>query len=254
MTLKFASVIFLLYFCTKFQINPTYAMNTNRIPIGKLVADELKCQDKTVQWLAKNINTSLQNCYKMLHAESLNTDVLRILSIALNHNFFADYAALFELPQTPPPTLKPEPLPNLHDEFYALAEPYLKRYGYKGKMDGRWLTVWLGDPKINIFHWTHINYPDYEYVTLQYKLIDKRLKDMNYLGGVVLANELSLYTSHWKLAYLYDKKVILAQYHCCVYYPQELVDHLNISNALFCDLYEDFQEILPGILEDFPKD
>ena len=228
-------------------------MNTNRIPIGQLVAAELERQGHSVQWLADRVCTSLQNCYKMLHATTINTDVLRSLSIALNHNFFADYAALLELPQTPPPTLKPKPLPDLHDEFYALAEPYLRSYGYKGKMNGRWLTVWLGDPKIDIFHWSHYNYPGYEYVTLQYKLKDKRLKDMNYLGGVALANELSLYTSYWKLAYLYDKNVILARYHCCVYYPQELVDHLNISNALFCDLYEDFQEMLPGILEDFPK-
>ena len=228
-------------------------MNTNRIPIGQHVAAELERQGKNVQWLADRVNTSLQNCYKMLHAESLNTDVLRTLSIALNHNFFADYAELLELPQTPHSVKEPNPLPELHDEFYALAEPYLKRCGYKGKMNGRWLTVWLGDPKIDIFHWTHTNYPGYEYVTLQYKLKDKRLKDMDELGDPVLANELSLYSSYWKLTYQYKKRVILAQYHCCVYYPQELIDHLDISNQLFCKLYEDYQELIPGILKDFPQ-
>lgn len=245
------------FFCTtfaqNFKYNPNQGMNKNRIPIGKLIADELERQGQSVMWLADRANTSLQNCYKMLHATSLNTDVLRTLSIALNHNFFADYAALLELPQTPPPALRPEPIPDFHQEFYALAEPYLKSYGYKGKMNGRWLTVWLGDPKIDIFHWPHYNYPGYEYVTLQYKLRDKRLKDMDELGGPVLANELSLYSSYWRLTYLFKKRVILAQYHCCVYYPQELVDHLNISNELFCKLYEDYQELIPCILKDFPK-
>ena len=108
------------FFCTTFAQNfkpNTHDMNTNRIPIGQLVADELKRQGKNVQWLAGNINTSLQNCYKMLHATSLNSDSIRVISLALDHNFFADYAALMERPQTPPPTLKPEPPPNCTMNF-----------------------------------------------------------------------------------------------------------------------------------------
>lgn len=229
-------------------------MAVDTIQIGRLVSEELERQGQSVQWLADQINTSLQNCYKLLHATSVNTATLQRLSKALNHDFFADYTALLELRQTSYMPLKPQELPNLHDEFYALIEPYLKGADYKGRINNGMLTVWNGDPRIEIHHWKDTSTSTYEYVSLWFKLKDKRLKNLLDVGGATFANDLSLTTPYFALTYLYGKHEILATYKCCVYDPKELIDHLNNSNYFFCGLYEEFQKRLPQILEDFSKD
>lgn len=167
-------------------------MTMNQVQIGQLVADELKRQGQSVQWLAKQINTSLQNCYKLLHATSVNTDTLLRISMALNHNFFSDYATQMELPLVEHPEIYSTPIFNT--QFYALVEPFLKHAGYKGHIKKGILTVWIGDPRIEIHHWRDTSTSTYEYVSLWFKLKDKRLKNLFDAGGATFANDLSLTT------------------------------------------------------------
>jgi hypothetical protein len=226
-------------------------MTMNQVQIGQLVADELKRQGQSVQWLAKQINTSLQNCYKILHANSVNTDTLLRISMALNHNFFSDYATQMELPLVEHPEIYSTPIFNT--QFYALVEPFLKHAGYKGHIKNGILTVWIGDPRIEIHHWRDTSTSTYEYVSLWFKLKDKRLKNLFDVGGATFANDLSLTTPFFAITYLYGKHEILATYKCCVYSPTELINHLDVSNYHFCSLYEEFQKRLPQFLEDFSK-
>lgn len=226
-------------------------MTMNQVQIGQLVADELKRQGQSVQWLAKQINTSLQNCYKILHANSVNTDTLHRISMALNHNFFSDYATQMELPLAEHPEIYSTPIFNT--QFYALVEPFLKHAGYKGHIKKGILTVWIGDPRIEIHHWRDTSTSTYEYVSLWFKLKDKRLKNLFDVGGATFANDLSLTTPFFATTYLYGKHEILATYKCCVYSPTELINHLDVSNYHFCSLYEEFQKRLPQFLEDFSK-
>lgn len=226
-------------------------MTMNQVQIGQLVADELKRQGQSVQWLAKQINTSLQNCYKILHANSVNTDTLLRISMALNHNFFSDYATQMELPLVEHPEIYSTHIFNT--QFYAFVEPFLKHAGYKGHIKKGILTVWIGDPRIEIHHWRDTSTSTYEYVSLWFKLKDKRLKNLFDVGGATFANDLSLTTPYFALTYLYGKHEILATYKCCVYSPAELINHLDVSNYHFCSLYEEFQKRLPQFLEDFSK-
>ena len=60
------------------------------VHIGNMVRDELERQGKTVTWLAEQLNMQRPNCYRLLRSQSMNTDMLRLLSILLEHNFFAE--------------------------------------------------------------------------------------------------------------------------------------------------------------------
>lgn len=225
-------------------------MAVDTFQIGKLVLTELERQGKSVQWLAEQINTSVQNCYKMMHATSLHTDTLRHISVALNHNFFADLASLMEQPDNK--LLLTSPIPDFHDQFYAMVEPFLKQAGYKGRIKNGVMTVWIGDPKIEIHHHMYTAYP--EKVSLVFPLKDERFKEMHWLGYTVLVNELALTNPHWNISCDFDKKLFLARYTCYLYQPNDLIEHLDNRNYDFCNLYDNMQCLLPQILKDFPKD
>lgn len=61
--------------------------------VGSLVRAELSRQNQTVTWLAEQLGIQRSNCYRILHAQSLHTTLLEQVSIAMNHDFFADYSA-----------------------------------------------------------------------------------------------------------------------------------------------------------------
>lgn len=71
-------------------------MKTNPIHIGSLVRTELSRQHQTVNWLAEQLGIKRTNCYRILHAQSIHTSLLEQLSIAMKHDFFADYTTLLK--------------------------------------------------------------------------------------------------------------------------------------------------------------
>ena len=63
------------------------------VHVGSLVRAELSRQHQTVSWLANELGIQRTNCYRILSAQSVHTIMLERLSIAMGHDFFADYSA-----------------------------------------------------------------------------------------------------------------------------------------------------------------
>lgn len=64
------------------------------VHMGNMVRTELERQGKTIAWLAEQLNMQCPNCYRLLRSQSMNTDMLRRVSILLEHDFFADCSRL----------------------------------------------------------------------------------------------------------------------------------------------------------------
>lgn len=62
------------------------------VHIGQLIKQEMERQDRKPTWLAKQISCDRTNVYHIYRQKSLNTDTLERISLALQHNFFADLA------------------------------------------------------------------------------------------------------------------------------------------------------------------
>jgi plasmid maintenance system antidote protein VapI len=60
------------------------------IHVGSLIRAELSRQNQTVTWLSEQLGVERTNCYRFLRAQSLHTDQLMRISIAMGHDFFAD--------------------------------------------------------------------------------------------------------------------------------------------------------------------
>jgi len=65
---------------------------TNRIDIGKIIKETLKQQNKSVSWLSRELGTNRMACYRMFSKQSIDTEVLRRVSIILKHDFFKIYS------------------------------------------------------------------------------------------------------------------------------------------------------------------
>lgn len=65
-------------------------MNPYPIHVGSLIRAELSRQYQTVTWLAEQLGIERTNCYRFLRAQSLHTDQLARISIAMQHDFFVD--------------------------------------------------------------------------------------------------------------------------------------------------------------------
>jgi len=61
------------------------------IHIGRLIRQELQNQGYTVTWLAKELNCSRSNIYKLFEKPTLDTSILMQISKLLNVNFFRCY-------------------------------------------------------------------------------------------------------------------------------------------------------------------
>jgi len=66
-------------------------MRNYDIQIGDLILEKLKEEKRTVRWLAKEMNTDPSNLRKRLNKNSMDTERLRLISKALNYNFFQFY-------------------------------------------------------------------------------------------------------------------------------------------------------------------
>jgi plasmid maintenance system antidote protein VapI len=65
-------------------------MKMNPIHVGSLIRAELTRQNQSVTWLAERLGIERTNCYRILGAQSVHTAMLERLSIAMQHDFFAD--------------------------------------------------------------------------------------------------------------------------------------------------------------------
>ena len=72
-------------------------MNPYPIHVGSLIQVELSRQNQTVTWLAEQLGIERTNCYRFLRAQSLHTDQLARISIAMQHDFFADCSKCIQL-------------------------------------------------------------------------------------------------------------------------------------------------------------
>ncbi len=61
-------------------------------PIGQLIEEELRRQERTPAWLARKIHCERTNIYYIFSLSSINTEVLRQISIALQRDFFKEYS------------------------------------------------------------------------------------------------------------------------------------------------------------------
>ncbi len=62
------------------------------INIGELIHEKVREQGKSVTWLARRLNYSRTNIYKIFNKPSIDTDVLLRISDALGYDFFYIYS------------------------------------------------------------------------------------------------------------------------------------------------------------------
>jgi len=66
------------------------------IHIGKLIEAELRRQERTVSWFARNLYCERTNIYDIFKRRSIDTGMLLRISVVLHHNFFRYYSGEFE--------------------------------------------------------------------------------------------------------------------------------------------------------------
>lgn len=65
------------------------------IHIGQLIWAQLKADERSVSWLAREIGCSRNHLYKVFRKASLEGELLLSISLAMNFNFFQYYTAAF---------------------------------------------------------------------------------------------------------------------------------------------------------------
>lgn len=62
-----------------------------KVHIGSLIGTELRRQRRPAAWLAQQICCDRTNVYKILRKGSIDTELLCRISVALEHDFFAEF-------------------------------------------------------------------------------------------------------------------------------------------------------------------
>ncbi len=65
------------------------------IHIGTIIREELKIQNQTVSWLARQLRTNRMAVYRIFESPSIDTSLLLRLSLILNTDFFAIYSTRY---------------------------------------------------------------------------------------------------------------------------------------------------------------
>ena len=75
----------------------TKAMETHEsnIHIGHLIHEQLKKDQRSVSWLAREIHCTRNNVYKIFNKASLDSDLILKISRAMQFNFFQYYTTEF---------------------------------------------------------------------------------------------------------------------------------------------------------------
>ena len=61
-------------------------------PIGELIKEELKRQERSVSWFARQLCCDRSNVYRIFQKNSIDTNILTRISIILHRNFFKELA------------------------------------------------------------------------------------------------------------------------------------------------------------------
>ena len=69
--------------------------HTGNIHIGHLIQAQLKADQRSASWLAREIGCSRNHLYKVFRKSSLDGELLLSISLAMNFNFFQYYTAEF---------------------------------------------------------------------------------------------------------------------------------------------------------------
>ena len=64
----------------------------NKINIGQEIHQELLKQGRTVAWLSRQLGTSRMACYRIFDGYSIDSDLLRRISLLLGRDFFNLYS------------------------------------------------------------------------------------------------------------------------------------------------------------------
>ena len=67
----------------------------SNIHIGQLIREQLKADQRSASWLAREIGCSRNHVYKIFNRPSLDADLILKISFAMNFNFFQYYTAEF---------------------------------------------------------------------------------------------------------------------------------------------------------------
>jgi hypothetical protein len=65
----------------------------SNIHIGHLIQTQLKADQRSASWLAREIGCSRNHVYKVFNRPSLDADLILKISIVLSFNFFQYYSA-----------------------------------------------------------------------------------------------------------------------------------------------------------------
>jgi len=65
-------------------------MDNETFHIGLIIKQELARQGRTITWLAREVNCTRENLYKIFRKPWISTDMLFRISWALDHDFFKD--------------------------------------------------------------------------------------------------------------------------------------------------------------------
>jgi hypothetical protein len=68
-------------------------MEKKEIDIGKLIQGKLKEQDRSKAWLAKKVSYDASSFCKLLNRNHIDTELLLLISKALDYDFFRHYSS-----------------------------------------------------------------------------------------------------------------------------------------------------------------
>ena len=67
----------------------------SNIHIGHLIQEQLKVDQRSVGWLAREIGCTRNHVYKIFNKSSLDGDLLLRISLSMHFNFFQYYSHAF---------------------------------------------------------------------------------------------------------------------------------------------------------------
>lgn len=68
---------------------------SSNLHIGRLIQEQLRKDQRSVSWLAREIHCTRNNVYKVFNKPSLDSNLILKISKAMNFNFFQYYTAEF---------------------------------------------------------------------------------------------------------------------------------------------------------------
>ncbi len=69
---------------------------SENIHIGNSIKQELKRQERSIAWLARQVYCDRSNLSRLLQNQYIDMDLLRRISTILNHNFFKEIADIVQ--------------------------------------------------------------------------------------------------------------------------------------------------------------